>query len=263
MFCPSGLTSFKYYSCQNFGIIVAFGVVCLSTLLLFTEFNTSYVSGHVAVLFKRGPRSTADENSHVADEEALKGGDQFVLEKARDGACDETQKQDVTYGNQTAIFSWQHIRYTIALPGHEKRELLSNISGYVAPGKLTALMGESGAGKTTLLDVLAQRASVGVVVGDIFVNGQKLPQDFQSQTYVYSFSILAKLTDFYRLTQRILPAVGHPCTDCNCSGGFTFLRQVTPTNFSISGRERGLVSALCILGQETPQYLCYLVSRNA
>ena len=68
------------------------------------------------------------------------------------------------------------------IPGNEVRKLLSDVSGYVAPGKLTALMGESGAGKTTLLNVLAQRVDVGVVTGDKFVNGQALPADFQSQS---------------------------------------------------------------------------------
>jgi ATP-binding cassette subfamily G (WHITE) protein 2 (SNQ2) len=62
--------------------------------------------------------------------------------------------------------------------GHGGRELLSDVSGYVAPGKLTALMGESGAGKTTLLNVLAERVNVGVVTDDKFVNGQGLPKDF-------------------------------------------------------------------------------------
>jgi ABC-type lipoprotein export system ATPase subunit len=43
---------------------------------------------------------------------------------------------------------------------------------------------ESGAGKTTLLNVLAMRTDTGVVTGDRFVNGQSLPADFQSQSYV-------------------------------------------------------------------------------
>ena len=89
---------------------------------------------------------------------------------------------------ETDIFSWQHVDYTVPIAGHEDRKLLSDVSGYVAPGKLTALMGESGAGKTTLLNVLAQRVSVGVVSGDRFVNGQALPRDFQSQTCVHGIS---------------------------------------------------------------------------
>jgi ATP-binding cassette subfamily G (WHITE) protein 2 (SNQ2) len=50
-------------------------------------------------------------------------------------------------------------------------------------------MGESGAGKTTLLNVLAQRANFGVVTGDMFINGQSLPRDFRSQTYVLAASV--------------------------------------------------------------------------
>jgi ATP-binding cassette, subfamily G (WHITE), member 2, PDR len=43
-------------------------------------------------------------------------------------------------------------------------------------------MGVSGAGKTTLLDVLAQRTSVGVVTGDMLVNGKPLNSSFQRRT---------------------------------------------------------------------------------
>jgi len=46
------------------------------------------------------------------------------------------------------IFTWQHIQYVVPVSGGERR-LLNNVSGYVAPGKLTALMGESGAGKVS------------------------------------------------------------------------------------------------------------------
>ena len=86
------------------------------------------------------------------------------------------------------IFSWQHINYTVPIAKGGSRQLLSDVSGFVAPGKLTALMGESGAGKTTLLNVLAQRVSTGVVTGDCFVNGQGLPADFQAQTSVFLFA---------------------------------------------------------------------------
>lgn len=50
------------------------------------------------------------------------------------------------------------------------------------PGTLTALMGVSGAGKTTLLDVLASRVTMGVVSGDMLVNGRQRDPSFQRQT---------------------------------------------------------------------------------
>jgi ABC-type multidrug transport system ATPase subunit len=43
-------------------------------------------------------------------------------------------------------------------------------------------MGVSGAGKTTLLDVLAKRVSIGVVTGDMLVNGKPLDPSFQRKT---------------------------------------------------------------------------------
>ncbi|KZP20038.1 hypothetical protein FIBSPDRAFT_1045119 [Athelia psychrophila] len=70
----------------------------------------------------------------------------------------------------------------LLLAAREKRRLLDDVSGYVMPGKLTTLMGESSAGKATLLIVLAQRQSTGVVSGDRLVNGQALPEYFQAQT---------------------------------------------------------------------------------
>lgn len=79
------------------------------------------------------------------------------------------------------IFTWKDICYEVEIKG-KSRQLLNNVSGFVAPGRMTALMGESGAGKTTLLNVLAQRTTVGIVWGDAFVNGKPVPVSFQRQT---------------------------------------------------------------------------------
>jgi ATP-binding cassette, subfamily G (WHITE), member 2, SNQ2 len=44
----------------------------------------------------------------------------------------------------TKTFLWRHLNYTVSVSG-EPRLLLDDVSGFVAPGKLSALMGESGA----------------------------------------------------------------------------------------------------------------------
>ena len=82
---------------------------------------------------------------------------------------------------QTDVFTWKDVCYDIEIKG-ESRRLLDNVSGWVKPGTLTALMGVSGAGKTTLLDVLAQRVSMGVVTGDMLVSGRPLDDSFQRKT---------------------------------------------------------------------------------
>ncbi|TFK38290.1 pleiotropic drug resistance ABC transporter, partial [Crucibulum laeve] len=163
---------------MNFGIMVAFGIGFLAALLLLTEFNTGLAGQSAVVLFKRGTKSAA-----IAD--ATKDEETALNEKVVVDPQVENEKAKKALASQPAmrnIFSWQHLRYTVPISGQPDRQLLSDVSGYVAPGKLTALMGESGAGKTTLLNVLAQRVSTGVVTGDKFVNGQALPADFQAQT---------------------------------------------------------------------------------
>ncbi|KAH9480206.1 Brefeldin A resistance protein [Psilocybe cubensis] len=157
---------------RNFGILVAFGMLFFGLLFLFTEINTSLTGISVMTLYKRGTKldDAADSNDAGYTEK------QPVHETgSSNGRKDKgTKHKDV--------FSFTHLRYHINLPNGDTKQLLDNVSGYVFPGSLTALMGESGAGKTTLLNVLAERTDVGVVTGDRFINGQALPDDFQSQT---------------------------------------------------------------------------------
>ncbi|KAF8206137.1 pleiotropic drug resistance ABC transporter [Mycena galopus ATCC 62051] len=174
---------------MNFGIVVAFAVGFISLLLIFTEFNTSSSSDTAVVLFRRGSKKAAahvetdaDADVHGAELQDVekKGGparppsSTVYLSKVRDPEATAAPAMK-------DIFSWQNLNYTVPVK-EGTRKLLDNVSGYVAPGTLTALMGESGAGKTTLLNVLAERTKSGVVRGDIFVNGHALPSDFRSQT---------------------------------------------------------------------------------
>ena len=62
-----------------------------------------------------------------------------------DGA--KAEKALAAAEKMTNTFSWEGLSYTVPISGGSERRLLNDVSGYVVPGKLTALMGESGAGK--------------------------------------------------------------------------------------------------------------------
>jgi ABC-type multidrug transport system fused ATPase/permease subunit len=66
---------------------------------------------------------------------------------------------------------WRDLCYAVTLRDGSSKQLLHGITGVALPGRCQALMGPSGGGKTTLLDVLSGRKNVGVVTGDIHLNG--------------------------------------------------------------------------------------------
>ncbi|KAF8633557.1 hypothetical protein AX15_001356 [Amanita polypyramis BW_CC] len=92
----------------------------------------------------------------------------------------EKEVQSTVEGHQR-VFTWESLNYHVPGPNGPIR-LLHDVFGYVKPGTLTALMGASGAGKTTCLDVLAQRKNIGVITGDVFVDGRPLSADFARGT---------------------------------------------------------------------------------
>ncbi|EON98418.1 putative abc drug exporter protein [Phaeoacremonium minimum UCRPA7] len=94
-------------------------------------------------------------------------------------ATQDEALRDITRSER--IFTWEDVSYTVPTPQGPK-QLLNNINGYVQPGVMVALMGASGSGKTTLLNTLSQRQTVGVVSGDMLVDGRVLGNDFQRST---------------------------------------------------------------------------------
>ena len=48
--------------------------------------------------------------------------------------------------------------------------------------RVVVISATAGAGKTTLLDALAQRTTMGIITGDMFVNGRPLDASFQRKT---------------------------------------------------------------------------------
>jgi ATP-binding cassette subfamily G (WHITE) protein 2 (PDR) len=170
---------------RNLGFMFAFMIFFLFIYLLATEFNSSTDSKAEVLVFRRGHVP----NHLVAAEKAAKHDDEAPIAIAGsemvgkdDAEQDKEQDEQVAaLPPQTDIFTWKDVCYDIKIKG-EPRRLLDNVSGWVKPGTLTALMGVSGAGKTTLLDVLAQRVSMGVVTGDMLVSGKPLDESFQRKT---------------------------------------------------------------------------------
>jgi ATP-binding cassette subfamily G (WHITE) protein 2 (SNQ2) len=161
---------------QNLAILIAFCTIFIITLLVFTELNTSTAHESAVVLFRRGFKQIL----HREDEETGTDRESWPTSNLE-------EKDVTTLKPMTDVFSWHHLKFSIPIPGERDKTLLNDVSGYVRPGILTALMGESGAGKTTLLNVLAGRSVSDIVTGHRFVNGHELPTDFQAQTYVHQW----------------------------------------------------------------------------
>ncbi|KAK4503435.1 hypothetical protein PRZ48_004350 [Zasmidium cellare] len=187
------IESMYHYSRSNlwrdFGVLIAWTVLYLLVTLLFTELFSFASTGGGALVFKKTKRAkktvkasppadeekagAAEDSSSSTKKEAGLGATSSGEDKEQE-ALDQLTKSD-------SIFTWRNVEYTVPYLGGE-RKLLNNVNGYAKPGVMVALMGASGAGKTTLLNTLAQRQSMGVVSGEMFVDGRALGPEFQRNT---------------------------------------------------------------------------------
>ena len=175
---------------RNFGVVIAFAVLYICITALATEFVSFGTGGAGQIIYKKSKKSRqqvktaapADEEKGVGSSGDSSGstkqenglGDSPAEESAEDGTIEKLTKSD-------SIFTWRNVHYTVPYLGGE-RQLLNDVNGYAKPGKMVALMGASGAGKTTLLNTLSQRQTMGVVSGEMFVDGRPLGPSFQRNT---------------------------------------------------------------------------------
>lgn len=166
---------------RNLGILLAFQIFFYFTYLLASELNAKSTSTAEFLVFRRGhvPKYLEHESPDVENGNTTSATATVV--SSTDSYPDEKAKGVNALPAQKDVFTWRDVTLDISIKG-EPRRLLDHVSGWVKPGTLTALMGVSGAGKTTLLDTLAQRTSIGVLTGDMFVNGQSLDASFQRKT---------------------------------------------------------------------------------
>jgi len=153
-------------------LLYRFLIGFLAIYFVAVEINSSTTSTAEVLVFRRG---------HVPKSVLAAADEENVEEKS--GAQDSEANEEAVNAipAQKDIFTWRDVVYEIPVKDGTRR-LLDHVSGYVKPGTLTALMGVSGAGKTTLLDVLAQRTSMGVITGDMLVNGAPFDSSFQRKT---------------------------------------------------------------------------------
>lgn len=181
-------TAFTYersHLWRNFGIIAGMWVFFVLMTMLGMELQKPNAGGGALTIFKRGqaPKSVTQAMEKGSIPEDEEKGNPTASEKLAEDESSGSDSEEPVKGvaKNESVFTYQNVNYTIPYEKGE-RKLLSDVQGYVRPGKLTALMGASGAGKTTLLNTLAQRINFGVVTGDFLVDGRPLPKSFQRAT---------------------------------------------------------------------------------
>ncbi|KAJ5961268.1 CDR ABC transporter [Penicillium vulpinum] len=171
--------SFQYsngHRWRNMGIMIGFMVFFAAAYLIGTEYISESKSKGEVLLFRRGHAPP-----NMGDSDDPEQAQNVSTADKKDGASPNGEESTAAIQRQTAIFQWEDVCYDIHIKKEERR-ILDHVDGWVKPGTCTALMGVSGAGKTTLLDVLATRVTMGVVTGEMLVDGRPRDQSFQRKT---------------------------------------------------------------------------------
>ncbi|KAF2452837.1 ABC-2 type transporter-domain-containing protein [Lineolata rhizophorae] len=172
-------TAYSYYHSRkwrNIGIMIA--MVTFNHIVYFvaSEYIAAKKSKGEVLVFRRGflpPPFTKGGNDV---EKSFSSSVPVVRKPDRYTPSDEGAIQ-----GSISVFHWNNVCYDIKIKGKPRR-ILDHVDGWVKPGTLTALMGVSGAGKTTLLDCLADRVGMGVITGEMLVDGKMRDQSFQRKT---------------------------------------------------------------------------------
>ena len=117
----------------------------LAAYLIITEFKSKLAETRSVLTFKRGAAQIQTSRPRSDDVETAAPAANAVNDLLPDE--EKAEKALATAEKMTDTFSWEGLNYKVPISGGGDRKLLSDVSGYVVPGKLTALMGESGAGK--------------------------------------------------------------------------------------------------------------------
>ncbi|KAL3233195.1 Uncharacterized protein RNJ44_05111 [Nakaseomyces bracarensis] len=168
---------------RGFGIGMAYVIFFLVVYLILCEYNEGAKQKGEILVFpqnivrKMKKQRKLRNNASVDDVEV--GDTSDITDKKIISESSDSEDSDANVGlsKSEAIFHWRDLCYDVQIK-KETRRILNNVDGWVKPGTLTALMGASGAGKTTLLDCLAERVTMGVITGEVSVDGHQRDNSF-------------------------------------------------------------------------------------
>jgi ABC-type multidrug transport system fused ATPase/permease subunit len=94
----------------------------------------------------------------AGEHDASKLSEDLLSESKRAALTTASSKSILDHGfrlcNQGIRLDLDFRNMTLTLPAPQNKTILSDVSGRIRPGRVTAIMGPSGAGKTTFLNVL-------------------------------------------------------------------------------------------------------------
>ncbi|KAI0800819.1 ABC-2 type transporter-domain-containing protein [Fomes fomentarius] len=162
---------------RNFLVILGYLIVFQLAQVLVIELFPQHGGGSGTIVYAKENSDTKTRNAVLKERKILR------KQMGEKGVEVESSSEEMSSNSfkDGKSFTWEKINYHVPVSGGT-RTLLHDIYGYVKPGSMTALMGASGAGKTTCLDVLAQRKNIGVVAGNMLLDGRPLQRDFARRT---------------------------------------------------------------------------------
>ncbi|KAF5463243.1 hypothetical protein F2P56_019173 [Juglans regia] len=168
-----GLNFDGYLFWISLGALFGFTIVFNIGYILALSYLKSPGSSRVIISHEMLSKVPGSDDSHVGDHLDEKSKNSHL--QANIGP--KKGRMVLPFTPLTVVF--EDVQYYVDTPlemreqgfTNKRLQLLSDVTGALRPGVLTALMGVSGAGKTTLLDVLAGRKTSGYIEGQIKIGG--------------------------------------------------------------------------------------------